>query len=176
MLPKVASILTYAGPLADYSATIDSTTDRPASGTNPAYGDVAAMTHTALRAWARFQPNGITAPSVPTGQVLANVHDEVWNNGNNAAPLYARSSTGQYTVTYPATVVDEIPINYAGYTGPVAVNLRGAWANVEPGAATDYDARAVVTSANVVTVKVYQKGSSTLVDLNDGTVLGVFAV
>lgn len=176
MLPKVASFATYAGPLRDYTAPIDATTDRPATGTNPAYGDVAGMTHTALRAWARFQPNGITAPSVPTGQVLANVHDETWNNGNNAAPLFARTATGQYTVTFPTTVVDEIPSGYDGYTGPTAVNLRMAWPSLEPGGATNYEVRSIVTAANIVTVKIYTVGTSNLTDPNDGTVVGIAVV
>jgi hypothetical protein len=173
MLPKVASLANYGSALNNYSATVDSSTDRDAAGANPAYGDTAGMTHTATRAWARFVPAGSSAPSFAT----TNARDEVWNNGNNVAPTLARSSTGIYTLTYPATVFDEIPSTLPGATpAGFAVNLRAALCNVEPGSTTNYDARAIITAANVITVQIYTVGSSTLHDPNDGTTIGVFAV
>jgi hypothetical protein len=174
MLPKVAAIATYAGPLNDYSQVSDSSTDRPGAGANPAYGDVAAMTHTAIRMWCRFIPNGTGAPTLPT----TNAHDETWNNGNNAAPVPARTGVGVYTVTAPATVFDEIPATSPGATpAGFAVNLRFVLApNVEPGASTFYEVAASISSANVITVKIFTVGTSTLVDPNDGTVIGVAAV
>ena len=52
MLPETASLASYGGPKNDYSAVIDPSTDWSAAGVNPAYGDVAALTHTAFRVWA----------------------------------------------------------------------------------------------------------------------------
>lgn len=173
MLPSVASVTTYGGVLKNYSAVSDSTTDRPDAGVNPAYSDIAAMTHTAIRAFTRFTPAGTGTPTLPA----SNAHDEVWNNGQNAAPVPARSGVGIYTVTHPATVQDEIPAGQPGATsGGFALNLRVAWCNVEPGASTNYEARAVVTSPNVITIKIFTVGTSTLVDPNDGTTIGVFAL
>jgi hypothetical protein len=171
MLPGVASLASYGAALNDYSSPKDATTDRSAAAVNPAFGDVAAMTHTAPRAWVRFKLNGSSAPTLP----VSNAHDEMWNNGNNAAPVPARTNTGIYTVTFPGTVFDEIPLgapgaNPSGYP----VNLRTSWGNLELGSTTNYDVKTTVTSANVITVKIFTIGTSTLVDPNDGTIVGVF--
>jgi hypothetical protein len=145
MLPNVASIASYDGPKNDYSAVIDSTTDRSAAGANPERGDVAGMTHTAWRAWAH-----LTLLSSGGTPILV-AHDETWNNSLNAAPTLARTSAGVYTLTYPTTVVDEIPSTSPGYIGPQAVNFRGG--NVsDRGATTWYDVKAYPTAANVLTV------------------------
>lgn len=149
MLPKVASIASYDGVKADYSAPIDSSTDRTAAGVNPAYGDVAAMTHTAFRAWIRLTL--YSSGAAPT--VVA--HDETWNNGLNAAPVAARTTGGQFTVTYPSTVVDEIPSGSLGYTGPQALNLLAALGGVRSNlpTPTDWgDLKAMPSAPNVVSL------------------------
>lgn len=173
MFPNVASLATYGGPLNDYSAPRNSSTDRSASGTNPAYGDIAAMTHCGVRAYVRFVPHGTGSPTF----AASSARDEGWNNGNNVAPVIARSSTGLYTATYPSTVFDEIPSSFNGSTpAGIALNLRAAWVNLELGSTTNYDANARVSSPNVITVAIYTVGTSTLVDPNDGTTLAVFAL
>lgn len=149
MLPKVASINSYGGPKNDYSSPKDSSTDRSAAGVNPAYGDVAAMTHTAARSWARMTVH--SAGGTPT--LVAN--DEVWNNGNNAAPTTARSGAGVFTLTYPTTVVDEIPATSPGYIGPQAVNFR-AGRGSNRGGTTWYQVEVVPTAANVLTVYLWK--------------------
>jgi len=167
------SIASYGGPLQDYSAVRDSTTDRSASGTNPAYNDLAEMTRTRPAVWARFVPNGSSAPAFAT----TNARGELWNNGNNAAPAVARSGAGTYTLMYPATVFDEIPANLPGATpAGFAVNLLAAWANLELGSTTNYDVKAAVTAPNVITVKIFTVGTSTLHDPSDGTTVGVFSL
>jgi|SRR6185312_4531033 len=172
MLPKVATLATYGGALADYSAPRDTTTDRSADGTNPAYADVAAMTHTAARFWARFQPHGTSPVTVP----VANAYDATWNNKNNAVPSCARTGVGTYTVTAPATVYDEIPPGAQGSTpAGFAVNFRMPSANLELGASTNYDVRVKVTAPNVLTVETFTVGTSSHVDPNDGTVIGVWS-
>ena len=174
MLPGVASLSTYGGAKNDLSAPVDSTTDRSANGVNPAYADIAAMSHCAVRAFVRFQPNGTSAPTLPA----TNPYDSVWNaNASNAAPVVARSTTGTYTITQPSTVFDEIPAGQPGASpSGIALNLRTAWTNIELGSTTNYEARAAVTSPNVVTVKIFTVGTSTLVDPNDGTIVAVYAV
>lgn len=144
-LPDVDSLATLGGALNDYSPVIDVTTDRAAAAANQAYADTAAMTHTAPRAWARMTLNGSAAPALVA-------HDEHWNNTFNAAPTFARTAGGTYTVTQPATIIDEIPAGLPGYNAAGhLLHLRFAWAN-DRGGATLYTAKAVPTSANVVTV------------------------
>ena len=173
MLPRTASIATYGGSLNDYSARSDSTTDRSAVGVNPAYCDLAGMTHTAVRAWAR-----VTLKSAGTAPVLAQ-RDEVWNNATpgNPAPTPARSSAGVFTLTYPATVQDEIPMNSPGYSGPVAVNLRASWAT-DRGGSTWGSCRAVVTAPNVITLYFFKLvgGAPTLGDPAADTDVDVFSI
>jgi hypothetical protein len=148
MLPNVASSASYGGAKNDYSAVSDSTTDRAAAAVNPAYGDIAAMTHTAFRAWIRLTL--YSSGAAPT--IVA--HDEVWNNsGGNAAPSVARLSAGSFQVTYPATVVDEIPATSPGYTGPQTVNLQSGIGNVRAAVPTNIgyaDLKVVPSSANVM--------------------------
>jgi hypothetical protein len=174
MLPNPASLATYGGALADYSAPRDSQTDRSAVGTNPAYADVAAMTKTAVRAFVRFQPNGTGEPTLPS----TNAGSALWNNGLNAQPTVARSATGKYAVTVPSTVLDEIPANQQGATpGGFAVNLRASFANLELGSTTNSDVRTSIGSnPNVVNVLIFQVGTSTLVDPNDGTIVDIFTL
>jgi hypothetical protein len=147
MLPNAASLNNYGGALNDYSAPVDSTTDRSATGVNPALGDVAQMTHTCPRLWAR-----LTLKASGATPVLV-AHDEMWNNTvpGNPAPTPARTSAGIFTLTYPSTTQDEIPANAPGYSGPIALNLRAAWAN-DRGGAVWGEAKAVITAPNVVTI------------------------
>src|SRR6185312_3248098 len=146
MLPKVATLATYGGALADYSAPRDTTTDRSAHGTSP-----------------------VTVP-------VANAYDATWNNKNNAVPSCARTGVGTYTVTAPATVYDEIPPGAQGSTpAGFAVNFRMPSANLELGASTNYDVRVKVTAPNVLTVETFTVGTSSHVDPNDGTVIGVWS-
>jgi hypothetical protein len=171
MLPNVASIANYDAPKDDYSPPRDPTVDRTAAGTNPQAADTAAMTHTALRAWVRFEPQGDGTPTLVS-------FDAMWNNGNNAAPVVAWVGGGEWTITFPATVFDEIPATAKGATpGGFAVNFHAAWCNEEIGSTTAYKAYATITAPNVITVKVYTiQSSPALTNPTDGTLIGVFAV
>jgi hypothetical protein len=148
MLPGIATLQGYGGALLDYSPPVDPTTDPSAAGRNPAFADIAAMTHVAPRAFARFALSGTVLAPV----LLA--HDETWNNGNpaNVAPVVARAGVGIYTVTWPATVFDEIPAGMPG-SSPAGfpVNLRGGWACAS-NVADFYDAHVVPTAPNVLTL------------------------
>jgi hypothetical protein len=171
--PSTDTLQNYGGALSDYSPPIDSTTDRPAQGANQAYASTAMMTHTAVKCFTCLAPAGTGTPVLASSGTQ---YDAQWLAATNTAPVLARSGTGTYTQTWPATVQDEIPSNYPGATsGGHALNLRRGWANCEPGSTTRYDTT-VTCSANVVTLKVYTAGTSTLVDPNDGTVFDVYAV
>ena len=116
-LPDIDDIDVFGGALYDYSAVIDPTTDRPAAGANPAYCDIAALTHTALRAWVRFTLNGTATP------VLV-AHDSNWGNSPSVAPTFTRTSAGLYTITWPTVVYDEIPVGRPGCFWPLSQPLR----------------------------------------------------
>ena len=141
---------TYGAPYGNYSPVRDPTTDVDASCGNKWMAAVAGMTNTSYRAWAHITLNGSATP------VLV-AHAENWAPGTTA-PTPAYSTTGTFTLTYPSTVSDEIPLGYAGYTGPTAINLRGGSGQVRF-AGTFYQVSVVPTSANVATIYVLSSGS-----------------
>ena len=147
-LPNIATLASYGGALVDYQQPLDPTTDRPASAVNPAYADTSAMTHTAFRAWARFRWDTTLTPTC----VLV-AHDAVWGNGPALAPTLARLSAGVFTVTWPATVADEIPSGQPGASPARTVALRGGRGNSR-GSAVLYHCT-VSTVANVLTLHVF---------------------
>lgn len=142
-LPDVATLASYGGPKINDEPVEDYLTDEDANDRNNNYADTAAMTHTACRAWVCFLGHA-TTPTDPT----TNVHDSQWNNGNvaNTKPVVAKGGTGIYTITYPASNVDELGVTKT-------LNLRRAWANVE--GTTPYFVQAQITSPNVITVRVF---------------------
>ncbi len=144
--PAVDSLDTYGGAKVDLNPITDPTTDRPSAAVNEAYASVAAMTHTAVQCWARVT----TAAS--TGAMVLSSHDAAWGNEVSVAPTLARTTTGVFTVTWPATVTDEL-----GDTPTVA--LRAA-ARPNTEGATLYFAQAVKTSANVVTFYVFNSAGA----------------
>jgi hypothetical protein len=164
-LPKTASISSYDGAKNDYSAGVDSSTDRAAAGANPAYNDVAEMTQTAFRVWAHLTL--YASGAAPT--VVAN--NECWNaTGLNAAPAFARTGPGQYTATYPSTVVDEIPLGAPGYVGPQAVNLLGGIGNVRSSLPTPTswgDLKVTPLSANVLGLSFWHQAPNGIMTLGD---------
>lgn len=121
-LPNRDSLSTFGGTLgagyADFASSLDPTTDMPASAGNQLLSDVAMMTRTAVRAWVRFAPAGV-------GTVILVAHYALWGNASGVAPVLAYGgSTGIYTITWPATVQDDITVtSAAGYVGPQALNL-----------------------------------------------------
>lgn len=119
-LPDVDSLAIMGGSLVDYGSGVeDPSTDRPAVGSNVGYADAAAATHTVTRAWVRIVGSA-TAPTVAT-------HDSVWGNSLAVTPTLVRNGVGDITITWPATVNDEIA-NTALHT----VNIRGCHApNIE---------------------------------------------
>lgn len=172
--PDKDTLTTYGGALNDYSAVIDSTTDRPAQGANQAYASTAMMTHCSPRCFTRVQPAGTGTPVLAASGVQ---YDAQWIVATSTAPVVARSTTGTITITWPSTVADEIPSNAPGYlSGGHSLNLRCGWGNCEPGASTRYDYTVVASAPNVLTLKTYTAGTSTLVDVNDNTVFDVYGM
>lgn len=158
-LPESSAIDTYGGALTDYRPVTDPTTDRPAASMNKALCDVAMMTHVSVRAFVRF------TGAATTGALVLQYHDAQWGSTPAVAPTLARTSAGVYTITFPATVSDEL-------NGSHTLALRGAWANLRQFYGF---ARIADVSANLVTVNTYGIVSGGLIDMT-GLTIDVFAL
>lgn len=175
-IPDIADADSYGGAgLLDYAgqAVVDDTTDRGADGVNPLVADVAAMTHTAVRAWAKFTPSGTGTPAI-------GANDACWDGAKddggislNAAPTALRLSTGAYKITWPVSVYDEVPEGAPGYVGPHTVNLRDAWCPPVLSGGTLYQPVVTSVSGNVVFVSILV--GSTLTDPS-GPSFSLFAI
>jgi|ERR1019366_249055 hypothetical protein len=166
-LPDVDSLATLGGALNNLSAVENPLTDRDAAGTNQAYADAAAMTHTAVRAWARITLNGSAAP-------LLVAHDAVWGNAVGVAPLLAHVTTGIVGLTWPTTVFDEIPNGAPGYTGAHTVNLRAGWGN-QRAVSTMSEPSITITAPNIVQMLTFNSGGA-LADTGSAIDFDVFVI
>lgn len=120
-LPDSDDLDTLGGAKVDYlAAPTDLTTDQGAAENNILKADVAAMTQTACRAWARFTLNGAGTP------VLV-AHASNWGADPGVAPSAARVSSGRFRVTWPATVTDELDEEHALLIRDAWVNVRGPY-------------------------------------------------
>jgi hypothetical protein len=166
-LPSRDSLATFGGTLGagyvDYSPVLDPTVDMPAAAGNQALSDVAMLTRTAVRAWARFTPAGTGTPVLVSNWAL-------WGTGSGAQPAVARSGVGIYTLTWPATVTDDLTVSSAaGYLGPQTLALLAAEGQTE--GATFFSVQASA-SANVATLWIFGTGN-TLADPNGPTILAL---
>lgn len=155
-LPAKDDLASVGGAINDYRPVPDPTVERSAAFDNTIAADVVAATWTITRAFAAFVAGASPALSS---------HDAVWGTGAGVAPVVAKTATGVFTVTWPATVNDVLGVSQS-------VNLRRAWPSLEgttPGFAT-----ATVTSPNVVTVRTFN--SSGVANDLTGTIIVVFAV
>lgn len=153
--PDLSSIADYGVPAGGFQdgegiAVVDPTTDQSGAAASAAFCDVAQMTRTADRCWARFVAGASPALAA------TNPHEAMWGNSAGVAPVVAHIATGQWTVTWPATVTDQLGNSHN-------VNLRKARVTVE-GSTLGF-AQCSVTSPNVVTVY----GFSTAFAANDLT-------
>lgn len=141
-LPQTATLSTYGGAKQNEYPVENPTTDISAEEHNELAEDVAAMTHTALRAWCAFVGNA-TTPTDPS----SNVHDAVFGDSLAMKPIAARPGTGVWTLTYPTTYTDEL-----GNTRTVNFR-RGIVLSVE--GTTPYLVTVTPTAANVLTVRIF---------------------
>lgn len=166
-LPDISSLASLGGAIANYAPVTDPTTDEDAKYRNRYVTDVAAMGHTAARAWVRFVGVSGSTPADPA----SNVHDAVWGSSVGVKPVVTRASTGVWAVTWPTTVSDELtssdPSLGGGVTHTVSVRFAVAQATAFGGALRH--AVAEVTSANVVTVRGFL-ADGTVSDLSGSTI------
>ena len=142
-LPSIDALVTYGGALVNYAPVEDPTTDRDSDAANQAYASCAAMTQTAVRAWARF----VTSATTPTLAVTF-PNDAVWPNVFANLPVVTRSALGVFLLTWPTMVIDALGVTQT-------LNFRGCGApNLESVTLAGF-ANATVTAANVVTVRTF---------------------
>lgn len=157
-LPSQASELSanYGGPFEDYHPVEDPTTDLGADKLNQALSDVAAMTHTAPHAWCSF-----TGETYVSGSMVISVvdHDAMWGTNVSVKPSIAQIGAGQYVVTWPTTVTDEL-----GETHVTNIRKPRAWA---VGTVVS-DAHVTTYTANTVTAQGFLLNGSSTADSLDG--------
>ncbi len=137
-LPDIDALASMGGALKNYANVADVTTDLDAEFDNRSRMQVAMMSHTAIRAWARV------TLAATTGAMILVAHDAVWGNTAPVAPTPARTSSGLFTLTWPATVNDELARVHT-------VNFRCAFANSRDGT-NGYILRAAPTAANILSL------------------------
>jgi hypothetical protein len=141
-LPEKLSYDSLGGEKSDYSAIVDSSTDRSAVEVNAAYAAVAMMSRTAPRALVRM--------TVSTSDPVIASWESVWKAGTATAPTLVRSGAGVYSITFPSSVLDEQGNSHS-------LNFFGAQVSSED-FTTAWLLAAYATSANSITV--YVKNTS----------------
>jgi hypothetical protein len=140
-LPDIDDVNSLGGILQDETDITDPLTQISADFDNKKRANVAMMTHTSIRAMRSF-----VAGSPPTDPLTLLVHDAQWGNDAAVKPSLTRNGVGDYTVTWPTDVDDELNESHT-------LNFRRAFAAVD--GATAYITTATVTSANVVQVRIF---------------------
>ena len=137
-LPDSSSIDDFGGILSDYLiGVVDPSTDMSAAAGNSMSATVAMGSRMVPRCEVSF-----------TGAAVAPVtvaFEAVWKSKTPTIPTAARTGTGVFTFTFPASVSDEL-------LAPHVLNLTSAWGFASGG--TAYHAQASA-SANVLTVYVF---------------------
>ena len=152
-LPDSADVDTYGGLKVNHAPVVDSSKQESASNRNSYVADVAAMTHTIVRAMCTFDPG-------------ASVADAVWGSSAPVKPVVTRDGTGDYDITWPTTVDDELGETFT-------VNIRRCMVNVE--GTTAVFATATATAANVVNVRMFDAAGSAT-DGGASTLITVYGV
>lgn len=149
VFPARDTIATYGGPFNDYAPVIDPTTDMSSGGTtgtggNQFLADVGALCQTPVSALVRFTLAGAGAPTIVA-------YYAAWQSTTAPTVVY-NGSTGQYLVTFPGTVLDQL-------SNVQTLNLFGASAQCES-ATAQWTAQCAVSGGNAVTVSTFQGSSS----------------
>lgn len=149
-LPDADSISTYGGPYANYGiGPVDPTTDLDANLFNKVIANVAMASRMADRCEVAIKTNSWNGA---TGTVSA--WEAVWKGVSTTPPTVVHTATGTWTVTWPATVQDELLATHT-------VNLTSAFGAAQGTTALHVQAQA---SANVITFYVFS-ATGTLTDI-----------
>ncbi len=144
VLPEVSDITTFGGTMANFAPPEDPTTDLDCLYVNRWFAQLAMLSFTLPRAWARCTVAG----AVISGPVDGD-HGAVWGNTSGLKPTAARTSAGLFTLTWAASYNDlqAVPESHAvSFKSVIVTAYNGATAVISA---------AAVTSANVVTVRTW---------------------
>jgi hypothetical protein len=98
LAPETPSLDTFGAPYEDADSTVDPETEMAAEYMNRLVAQVAMLSHTAPKAWARFTISGSTATCV--------AHNAVWGDTNAVKPTATRVMVGQWGVAWAASYDD----------------------------------------------------------------------
>ena len=115
-LPDSISFSGVGGNKLEYSAVVDTSTDRSAAEVNTAFACAAAISRTTIRAWVKFNTDDAEV-------VTVTAWDAVWKEFITTPPTVTLENDGKYLVTFPATVLDEQGVSHS-------VNLNAGWVNM----------------------------------------------
>jgi hypothetical protein len=105
-IPEIDSAANWgADGWTDYEPIVDPTTELSATVARELAADVSGMTHTACRAWVKFACVTYTSGDQT---ITVSDYDSVWKGATNPAPTVIQSAVGTYTITWPATLYDEL--------------------------------------------------------------------
>lgn len=99
-----ATIDTYGGVLTDEQPVANPTTEQSAAFGTRQMENNAQMTRTSVKAWVIFPTVAAAAPQTP----LATAGRSQMGVAGADLPTIAKTATGRYTVTYPASWVDAL--------------------------------------------------------------------
>lgn len=117
-LPQASTFDDFGGVKLDYGGPpVTPSVDRSAAEVNGCFASVASGSRTSVRAYCQFT-------GVSSGNPTVSLHNAHWGSTLSVIPTVVRNSTGNYTVTWPASVTDPLGVVQA-------VNFQTAIANLE---------------------------------------------
>jgi hypothetical protein len=103
MLPAIVDFEQLGGALQNYAPVEDPLTDLDASADNETRANVAAATQT--------QPRALCSAFIGLAPALSG-HRSVWGNLPAVAPAIARVALGEFTITWPPSIVDKFNVTH----------------------------------------------------------------
>ena len=161
-LPDIDALATYGGAKTNYQGVgvVNPDTDRDAGDANQAYASVAAMTQTSPRVWVQF------TTAATTGALVLVAWAAHWKPATPTPPVLARSAAGKFTITFPASITDELSVNHT-------VAFRGGFGNAASTTTVLGPVQVTATAGNVLEACISASGA--FAD-SVGTTVDVFGI
>lgn len=160
-LPDIDSLSTLGGVKVNSYSVVDPTTDLDADEDNKARCDVAMMSRLAPRLWVQF------TAAATTGAIVLQAWDAAWKAQTTTAPVIVREALGEFSITMPSTVLDELGVSHT-------LNLRAGWTN--NGGLIGGDTWARVRKYAPDELRVYITDAAAAADDGVGTTFDIFAI
>jgi len=154
--PAIDTIQTYGGAFIDAAPVENPQTDLGAGPFTQMSASVAMGTHTFIRGWVQI----LTSATTPT--IIA--HDALWGNGVSVTPTLVRTAIGNYSLTIPATINDELGVVHS-------TNIRGCWGNVNASGAVTQNINVARNTATQMVISISNSGAASDIA---GTAIDIF--